>query len=86
MSSCQIIDYCFESFKSKCPCYKRKIMWWDHIKFLVLSTTGCIFTWKKILNLGYEISKILGHEDQPSDQEVTMSAVGLGAGGKYGTI
>ena len=24
MSSCQIIDYYFESFKSKCPCYKRK--------------------------------------------------------------
>ena len=24
MSTCQIIDYYFESFKSKCPCYKRK--------------------------------------------------------------
>ena len=23
MSSCQIIDYCFESFESKCPCYKE---------------------------------------------------------------
>ena len=28
MSSCQIIDYFFESFKSKCPCYKRKSIWW----------------------------------------------------------
>ena len=24
MSSCQIIEYCFESLKSKYPCYKRK--------------------------------------------------------------
>ena len=24
MSSCQTVDYCFESFKSKCPCHKIK--------------------------------------------------------------
>ena len=34
MSSCQIIDYCFEWFKSKCLCYK--------IKEYMINMIGCI--------------------------------------------
>ena len=46
MYSCQIIDYCFESLKSKCPCYK-----WN---YYMMNMIGTILHKKKsILSFSY---------------------------------